>query len=382
MSLTNDIKDFVLDLGYSKVGITTADPFSQLITSLDERSEDYVNFPGLSNYADPHNALPEAKSIVVAAFDYFTEDFPDKFVGKICRFHMSRCYKADPNRIGGVRPELMRQFLVDRGCKVESWNGRRSLTSLKQAAVRSGIGLFGRNTLICAPSIGTFLMINAWVIDTELEYDTPNSNLETHCPPGCQLCRDACPTGALTADFRLNPRRCITLNTVRTRGGDSGLSAYIPKEIRPKLGAWIHGCDVCQQVCPKNEAKLQKGLQVNPYLAKKASEFELIALLHMTDEYFDRVVHPIMYTHIQADKKEIFRRNAAIALGNIGDPEAVPALADALDDPSEVVRAHAAWSLGRIGGEAAKQALETQRGRETGQIASQEIGEALEEMIR
>jgi len=99
-------------------------------------------------------------------------------------------------------------------------------------------------------------------------------------------------------------------------------------------------------------------------------------------EYFDRVVHPIMYTHIQADKKEIFRRNAAIALGNIGDPEAVPALADALDDPSEVVRAHAAWSLGRIGGEAAKQALETQRGRETGQIASQEIGEALEEMIR
>jgi epoxyqueuosine reductase len=226
------------------------------------------------------------------------------------------------------------------------------------------------------PSIGTFLMISVWVVDTELEYDTPKPN-EPHCPPGCSICREACPTGALTADMRLNPQRCITLNTVRNRGGESGISPFVPKEIRAKLGTWIHGCDVCQQVCPKNQAKLQARLPVNPYLAKKATEFDLVSLLHMTDEYYARVIQPIMYTHIKADHKEIFRRNAAIALGNIGDPDAVPALSAALNDPEEVVRAHAAWALGRIGGSAARSALEAHRGRETGKTAEQEIEDAL-----
>jgi epoxyqueuosine reductase len=380
MSLTDQIKDYALDLGYSAVGVTTADPYPQLTSSLEERKEDYVNFPDLHEYADARNSLPEAKSIIVAAFDYFTEDFPTEFVGKICRFHMSRCYKAAPNRIGGVRPELMRKFLLDKGYTMESWNGRRSLTALKQSVVRSGIGLFGKNTLTCVPSIGTFVMINAWVVDGELEYDTPNSNLETHCPPNCNLCREACPTGALKADFRLDPRRCITLNTLRNRGGNTGISPYIPKEIRSKIGTWIHGCDICQQVCPKNEAKLKKGLKVNPYLAKKATEFDLVSLLHMTDEYFWQVVRPIMYTHIQEDHKELFRRNAAVALGNIGDPDSVPALASALDDPEEVVRVHAAWALGRIGGRSARNALESHLISEIGEHARYEIEDALAEM--
>jgi epoxyqueuosine reductase len=219
-------------------------------------------------------------------------------------------------------------------------------------------------------------MIQPFVVDKELEYDAPEEG--SACPPNCNLCRQACPTGALVEDFRLDPRRCIAYNTFYTRGDENGVSTFIPREIRSQMGSWIHGCDVCQQVCPRNQPKLKAKLPTSPFLARKAKEFSLLSLLHMTDEYYDAVVHPLMYNYIK--DRSLFRRNAAIALGNSGDPDAVPALIDALDDPAEVVRAHAAWALGRIGGSSAREALEGRRSREVGGRAKGEIEDALETM--
>jgi epoxyqueuosine reductase len=125
--------------------------------------------------------------------------------------------------------------------------------------------------------------------------------------------------------------------------------------------------------------KLRANLPVNRFLEKKAREFDLVKMLHMTDEYYVQVIEPLMYNYIR--EMEVFRRNAAIALGNIGDPEAVPALSEALDDASETVRAHAAWALGRIGGQAAKGALEKHRSTEDGSVARQEIEDALAEIV-
>ena len=114
---------------------------------------------------------------------------------------------------------------------------------------------------------------------------------------------------------------------------------------------------------------------MNPFLAKKAAEFSLAAMLELADAYYASVVQPLMYNYIR--DHSLFRRNAAIALGNLGDPEAVPALARALADEAEVVRAHAAWALGRIGGAAARQALLERHGHEPGELARAEIEEAI-----
>lgn len=201
-------------------------------------------------------------------------------------------------------------------------------------------------------------------------------------PPGCRLCINACPTGALKGGVRLNPRQCICYNTIRNRGRETGISIYTPKEIRSKVGTWIHGCDVCQEVCPKNAHKMRdNNLPASPFLEARAKDFDLVSILRMTDEYYENVIGPILYTHITPAERVVFRRNAAVALGNLGDPAAVPALCEALGDPAEVLRAHAAWALGRIGGSAARSALETHRRSETGVEAHREIEEALAEMV-
>jgi epoxyqueuosine reductase len=323
--------------------------------------------------ADPRHALPEAKSLVVAVYDYATAGFPAELVGKIGRVYQSRCYLAPADRLHGARPRLLRQFLERAGCRVGPWEGARTGVPERQAAARAGVAQFGRNNFACTPGVGTFVIIHTYLVDRELAYDEPSTAI--HCPPKCRLCREACPTGALTEDLRLNPRLCVAFNTFTTRGEENGISVYIPREIRAKMGSWVHGCDVCQEVCPKNQRKLKANLPVDAFLAKKASEFDLVSLLRMSDEYYRRVVQPMMYNYIR--DQSLFRRNAAIALGNSGDRRVAPALAAALDDPSEVVRAHAAWALGRLGGRRAREALQAARGREAGEKAAREIEEAL-----
>jgi epoxyqueuosine reductase len=122
-------------------------------------------------------------------------------------------------------------------------------------------------------------------------------------------------------------------------------------------------------------------LPASPFLEARAKDFDLVSILRMTDEYYENVIGPILYTHITPAERVVFRRNAAVALGNLGDPAAVPALCEALDDPAEVLRAHAAWALGRIGGSVARSALETRRKSETGMEARREIEEALAGMV-
>jgi epoxyqueuosine reductase len=221
--------------------------------------------------------------------------------------------------------------------------------------------------------MGTFVRAVSFVVDAELEYDEPFEG--THCPPDCHLCRDACPTGAIVGDLRLDPRRCIAYNTFITRG-NNGVSAFIPKDIRQRMGTWIHGCDLCQEACPKNAARSKARLPEDSYLSRQAARFSLTSLLQLSDDFYEQTVHPIMYHYIR--DRSLFRRNAAIALGNLGDQGAVPALAEALEgDPSAVVRAHVAWALGRLGGAEARLALEKRLPAEDDGIVRKEIADAL-----
>jgi len=375
MSLTRDIKDFGLDLGYSAVGVTTAEPFPQFIQEMTSRRDAYSwvidGRLRMLDCATPTQIMPEARSIISAVYDYGHEGFPPELTGTIGRLYQSRSYNAPRHRIHGARRQLFREFLESQGLKVML--GPDLNVPERMAAARAGVATFGRNNFAFTKSAGSFIVLTAFVVDAELEYDTPT--VEAPCPENCRLCIDACPTGALEP-FKLNPRKCIAYNTMMSQDGYApSTSSHIPAEIRPHMGSWIHGCDICQEVCPRNQSRLKAKLPINEFLSVIASRFDPRKVLLLTDEYYESVLKPIVYNYIR--HKKYFQRNAAIALGNSGDCSHVPFLIEAMRDPEPLVRGYAAWALGRLGGSEARNAVEQALRTETDEGARVEMRTAL-----
>ena len=241
------------------------------------------------------------------------------------------------------------------------------------AGARAGVTNFGKNTFAFAEDIGSYITIDSLVVDMELEYD--EATFEVNCPDECTLCLDSCPTGAIYESLKINPRRCVAYNSYATLGSFSiEPQDVLPLDIRELMGTWIYGCDICQQVCPRNQRRLKAKVSPDAYLEQVAGDFHLEKLLNMSEEYFNQRVFPLLH-HIKY--RRYFQRNAAVALGNLGEEESVPALTRAMRDLDELVRGHTAWALGKIGGSQARQALETSLATETSEYAREEIRTAL-----
>ncbi len=264
----------------------------------------------------------------------------------------------------------MLDFLAKKGCEI----GKGIFVPERRAGARAGVTTFGKNNFAYTGKSGSFILLSAIVIDKELEYDAPTYSVK--CPKDCTACMDACPTKAIYEPLKLNPRRCLAFNAFSTQDGRPLVTSYIPPEIREKMGTRVHGCDVCQEACPRNSAKLKAKYPEDPFLVKLAEEFSLTKMLEMSDQFYERTIRPIMYNYIK-DKKYL-RRNAAIALGNTGDSDHVPVLVRALEDPEELVRGYSAWALGRIGGLKARGILESGLKRENSSPVIDEIKAALD----
>jgi epoxyqueuosine reductase len=215
----------------------------------------------------------------------------------------------------------------------------------RDLARRAGLGWFGKNTTLINPTLGSFFFLGALLLDLPLEPTAPFPT--DHCG-SCTRCLDACPTGALTAPHVLDATRCISYLTIEHRGP-------IPEPLRPALGEWIYGCDICQEVCPFSrkfsKPVTEQGLAARPEMESPS----LGALMGMSEDDWRRFAKG---PPIKRAKRRGFLRNVAIALGNRGSADAVPVLIDALSDVEPLVRSHAAWALGMIGGPAAWDALE------------------------
>ena len=374
MSLARDIKDFALDLGYARVGIGPADDFDEHLREVRARGAQYDWYldeskPFMAG-AQPRKRFPAARSIVTLVWDYAQAAFPGTLVGKVGRIYQARCYNAPLHRLHGARRQLVAGFLERAGATL----GQGLVVPERRAAARAGVASFGNNNFAYAKGIGSFVMLHSFVLDRELDFDPPSP--DPACPRDCTRCMDACPTGAIYAPLKLDPRRCLAFNHWVTLEGRPKVSAVIPPELRAAMGSRVHGCDACQEACPRNAAKLAARLPEDPFLVQLAESFSLPALLESSDGFFARTVQPIMYNYIS--EKKYFQRNAAIALGNGGDPEHVPALDRALADPEPLVRGHAAWALGRIGGRRARTALEARLAGEAAPFVRAELQDALE----
>ena len=372
MSLTDDIKDFALDLGYSKAGITSAEGFPDYAAELQSRYEMfswYIDSPRQPVIgAIPRKIMPSAKSIISVAYDYARASFPENLTGKIGRLYQARCYNASEDRINGARTRLMREFLEKAGCQV----GRGIIVPERLTAAHAGIVNYGKNCFAFSEGTGSFIVLSSFVVDVELDYDQPT--LEVKCPPKCTACIDACPTKAIYEPLKMNARRCIAFNTFWAQDVP-GSTSFIAPEIREKMGTWIHGCDICQEVCPRNQRRLKTTYPPDPFLETIARDFDLVKLLGMSAEFYRTRVQPLMYNYIREMK--YFQRNAAIAMGNIGDPAFIPALEQAMRDPEELVRGYAAWALGKIGGPKSRKILESSLALETAESVINELKAAL-----
>jgi epoxyqueuosine reductase len=201
-------------------------------------------------------------------------------------------------------------------------------------AERAGIGWVGKHTGVLSPRLGSWLLLGEVLVDRALEPDPPF--VVDRCGT-CRRCITACPTGAIVGERRLDARLCISYLTIELRGP-------IPRELRPLVGDWIFGCDVCQEVCPWNrfapparEARLH---------ARGLEGWSLERFLSLDPPGFAALFEA---SPIRRARRSGFLRNVCVALGNRAAIASAPALIRALrDDPEGLVRGHAAWALGEI----------------------------------
>jgi epoxyqueuosine reductase len=339
------------ELGFEDAGFTTAEPFEFQREVLRERERDYaplirlgLDLPG---GVDPGGALPGAKSIIVLMENYFRESFPRSLEGKY-----GRCYQDDDRM---TKDGLSRRIKAFRGWLRDNGVESKVPFNLSQrlAAARAGMGDFGRNCFFYSNKVArksSWVLPIGVVVDRPFEPGTPSYGIG--CPDWCRnACIAACPTRAITAPQRMNPRRCISYLTYYGQG-------LTPRELREPMGTWVYGCDVCQEVCPRNNAWLSQELPPNERAAQKAADFDLGRILSMDLGHYRTRVWPHMF-YMSPTETWRWKMNAARAMGNSLDPRYLPDLSAAFaENEDERVRGMCAWAMGRIGGAGARAALE------------------------
>jgi epoxyqueuosine reductase len=287
---------------------------------------------------DPGRSLDGARSVVLLAASYRHAEPPkadDRPRGRVSRYARGRDY----HRVLEKRCRPLVRFLAERvpgsRSRVMVDHGPLNERAYARAA---GLGWQGKNTMLLVRGLGSWSFLAAIVTSAELAPDPP---LPLSCG-ACARCLPACPTGALRSAYELVNDLCIAYQTIENRGP-------IPRDLRPLVGDWVFGCDLCQEVCPVADPAEPDGLAEFAPASPDDAHPDLIELLSISEEEFRRrfAGRPILRARWAG-----LLRNVCVALGNLGDPRALAALGEALVHQEPLVRGHAAWALGRLGGRA------------------------------
>jgi epoxyqueuosine reductase len=320
------------ELGLDVVGAAPAEPYEGTERDIRERrarglfADMKFTMAQPETSCHPETLLAGARTVVSAAHCYYAEE-PERppAHGRLARYTWTDAYaelrvKLEElgRRLGGEH-----RVLVDANQHVD-----------REAAARSGVGFYGKNTLLITRRHGSWVVLGTLVTTAEVE---PTAPLSLDCG-SCRLCIDACPTGALDEPGVLDSTRCLSYWTQAP--------APIPEEYRAELGAQVYGCDVCQDVCPWNRGveKRRTGREPAPDATPHVS---LVDWLEADGEElmarFDRL-------YVPRNDVRWLRRNALIAAGNVGGSEVRPAVERHAHGEDDVLREHATWALARLGG--------------------------------
>jgi len=276
--------------------------------------------------------LPSARSVVVLVAPYARREAD---IGpaplRVARYARGRDYH-------NVLYKRLRKIV--RWLRDEGHDARAAVDSMpvfeRAWAQRAGVGFIGKNSCLIVPGLGSHVFLSAIITSAELAPDAP---MAERCGD-CRLCLDGCPTDAFIGARELDARRCISYLTIEHDG-------EIAEELRPKMGEWAFGCDVCQDVCPFNRTAPEPDDATAPYAAHERFDVDADALLRMDDAQY------LAWSEgspLRRPGRERFARNLVIGLGNTGDARHLPVLSRvAREDPSPLVRDAAEWAVKRLG---------------------------------
>ncbi|HLC05012.1 MAG TPA: tRNA epoxyqueuosine(34) reductase QueG [Anaerolineales bacterium] len=371
--LTEKVKTEALRLGFDLVGVTGPEPPPHL--DVFERWLDAGRHGEMTYLAtersrerreDPKRILPECQSILI--------------VGANCRGGAPRLENGRARIAAYAQGNDYHLVLVDRlqplVAYIHDLSGLKELQYRvytdtgpileRELAQRAGIGWIGKNTCLINPKLGSYFLLAEILLGVRLVPDPPFS--ADHCG-SCTRCIQACPTNCILPDRTLDATRCISYLTIEVKG-------TIPEDLRPSIGDWMFGCDICQEVCPWNvrfsEPTSDPSFQPRPGLMDPRPE-EFLGLSSDSWKY------GLAQTALVRPRRRGLVRNAAIVAGNQRLPDRVgPLSAVLLDDPDPIVRAHAAWALGRISGPEADATLLLAQASEQDHQVLAEINAALQ----
>ncbi len=284
---------------------------------------------------EPQVVLPGAKSVITLAVSYSgknsTLDSRPSTLGLIARYARFKDY----HDILGDRLKQLTEFVNSLGDPNTRslWYVDTGPLLERDLAQRAGLGFVGKHTNLISRQLGNWIFIAE--ILTTLEFE-PDASEKNRCGT-CTRCITACPTAAITAPFQLDARRCISYLTIELKGA-------IPIEFRPAIGNRIYGCDDCLAACPWNKFA-REGKLMKEHARPDLNTPDLLELLALDNAGFK---NRFAGTPILRTKRKGLLRNVCVALGNIGDKTALPALQKTAEDPEPLIADHARWAIDQI----------------------------------
>lgn len=284
--------------------------------------------------AAPHALWPEARSVVVLGANYAPARDPREQLAQRS-FGTISVYAQGDDYHDVLKAKLKRlaTFVHTRfGADVKLFVDTAPVME-KPLAQQAGLGWQGKHTNLVSREFGSWLFLGSLFTTLELEADAPARD---HCGR-CRRCLDACPTGAFTAAYRIDARRCISYLTIEHKG-------HIAREFRAPMGNRIYGCDDCLAVCPWNKFA-QDARETRFHAREELRAPPLAALARLDDAAFRALFRASPVKRIGRDR---FVRNVLIAIGNSGDVSLANTAENLIADPSPLVRAMAVWALSRL----------------------------------
>jgi epoxyqueuosine reductase len=341
--LAEELERAGLAAGLDAVGIASAEPFIRTRAVLEQREAAGLaggmqfTYRNPARSTDPGESLEGARALVVGARSYYRADprvspvAADQSTGAVARYSWVDHYAPLRAALGA-----MAGALIAAGYRAKVLADDNALVD-REAAYRAGLGWYGKNANLLLAERGSWFVLGSVVTDAPLP--PSGAPVDDGCG-ACTKCLAACPTGALIAPGVLDARRCLAW--LLEAPGD------FPLEYRAALGGRVYGCDECQEVCPPNRVELRRR---PPADAEPDAEpwVDLVAMLNADD---DELLHRFGRWYIPERDARYLRRNALVALGNVGDPRderVIVALTAALDHPDPMVRRHAGWAAARLG---------------------------------
>jgi epoxyqueuosine reductase len=361
LSLTHALKAEALRLGFHLVGVTTPQPpdhVSVFENWLRQGRHGEMNYLATGHSrrcrAAPDQVLPECESVLALGILYSPSvktqpaSQAETLSGRIASYAWGKDYHS----VLAGRLEALANFIeaktghpIPRRCYTDS-----GPVLERDLAQRAGLGWIGKNTCLINPHLGSYFFLAEILLGIPLEPDQP---FHADRCGSCTRCIEACPTNCILPDRTLDASRCISYLTIELKGP-------IPKAMRPLVGNWVFGCDICQQVCPWNSRETPSRQDQPLELAFTARvdmpQPALTQEIKLTPQAFNL---RFKGNPVKRAKRGGYLRNVAVALGNSHNPAAIPDLVQALiNEPDTLVRRHVAWALGQIGSPIAHRVLQ------------------------